>query len=150
MKSPRFLLWSCVSPAPASLAAMSNWFRGIGHWLLIGALFAHLGGHQALLQTVAWGNMLVSFSGSDTLAVAAKKTFDGEHPCSLCKVVSESKKQEEKKPALKAESKVDVALPAVIALATPIGVPVTLATPVYQGEAEGIVLGVPTQPPERA
>lgn len=129
---------------------MSNWFRGIGHWLLIGALFAHLGGHQALLQTVAWGNMLVSFSSSDSLAVAAKKTFDGAHPCSLCKVVSESKKQEEKKPTLKAESKVDVALPAVITLATPLGVPVTLATPVYQGGAEGIVLGVPTQPPERA
>jgi hypothetical protein len=108
------------------------------------------GGHQALLQTVAWGNMLVSFSSSDSLAVAAKKTFDGAHPCSLCKVVSESKKQEEKKPTLKAESKVDVALPAVITLATPRGVPLTLATPVYQGGLEGIVLGVPTQPPERA
>jgi hypothetical protein len=42
---------------------------------------------------------------------AAKKTFDGEHPCALCKVVKESKSQEERKPLAKSEMKLDVVLP---------------------------------------
>ena len=56
-------------------------------YLLIGTLFVSLGGHLALLQTVAWGNMLVRFSRTESFAEAAKKTFDGKHPCPLCKLV---------------------------------------------------------------
>ena len=38
---------------------------------------------------------------------ALAKTFDGEHPCKLCKVVREGKKSEQKQASLKVETKLD-------------------------------------------
>lgn len=129
---------------------MSKWVRCAGHWMLIGTLFVSLGGHLALLQTFAWGNMLMSFSRTASIADAAKKTFDGDHPCPMCKVVRESKKQEEKKPLLKTESKMEVALPTPVRLKTQRGVPVAIPVPGYFGRGAEVCLGVPTQPPRSA
>lgn len=119
----------------------------IGRYFLLGILFVSLNGHLALLQTLAWGNMLVSYSQQSSLAEAAKKTFDGEHPCSLCKMVSESKKQEQKKPLLKAEIKLDVALPVVIQLADICGSDFVIQIPDYAGKDSCVSLAVPLQPP---
>ena len=130
--------------------SMSKWVRCASHWMLIGTLFVSLGGHLALLQTFAWGNMLVSFSRTDSIADAAKKTFDGEHPCSMCKVVKESKKQEEKKTLLKAESKMEVALPTPVRLKALLGVPVAISVPEYFGRGSEVCLSVPMQPPRGA
>ncbi len=102
---------------------------------------------MVLLQTFAWGNMLRNFSRTASLTEAAKKTFDGEHPCALCKVVKESKKQEERKPLLKVESKMDVVLPVTIYLKTQRGVPVVIEVPDYFGIDSKIAFGVPLQPP---
>jgi hypothetical protein len=129
---------------------MSKWVRCAGHWLLIGTLFVSLGGHLALLQTFAWGNMLVSFSKAESIAEAAKKTFDGDHPCSMCKVVKETKKQEEKKALLKSESKMEVALPVPVRLKTMLGVPVAIPVPEYFGQGALVSLGVPVRPPRIA
>jgi hypothetical protein len=126
---------------------MSSWVKRASHYFLIGTLFVSLGGHLALLQTVAWGNMLVGFSRGASLKEAAKKTFDGEHPCPLCKAVRESKKQEDRKPLLKAESKMEVALPTPVRLKTPRGVPVAVPVPGYFGIDSEVCLGVPLQPP---
>ena len=126
---------------------MSKWASRMGHLFLIGALFVSLGGHLAVFQTIAWANMLKDFSRSASFEEAAKKTFDGEHPCHLCKAVKESKKQEEKKPLLKAESKMEVALSTPVRLKTPWGVPVVFRVPAYFGRDSEISLGVPLQPP---
>ena len=69
----------------------------IGHALLIAALVVALGGHWAVLQTVAWTNMLANNLRTGSLEAAVKKTFDGNHPCSLCKEISAAKKSEKKK-----------------------------------------------------
>jgi hypothetical protein len=72
-------------------------------------LVLSMGLHWALLQTVAWTGMLISYSRNGTFLEAVTKTFDGQHPCSLCKVVksgrTEEKKQEQKqvKPGLELE-----------------------------------------------
>jgi hypothetical protein len=52
------------------------------------------GGHWGVMQVVAWSNMIVDYSAQDGLIEGAKKTFDGEHPCCMCKAIEEGKKQE--------------------------------------------------------
>jgi len=69
-------------------------FKRLGHFLLILALLAATGGHWAVLQSVAWTTMLARNLRTDSLEVAVTKTFDGQHPCNLCKVVSAGKKSE--------------------------------------------------------
>jgi hypothetical protein len=100
-----------------------------------------------VLQTIAWGTMLRDFSRTSSLEEAAKKTFDGEHPCALCKVVEKSKEQEDKKPLLKAVAKMDVAIPTPILLKSPSGVPVVIVVPGYFGMDAEVCLGVLWQPP---
>ena len=68
----------------------------LGHALLIAALLVATGGHWAVLQTVAWTNMLASNLRTESFDAAVAKTFDGQHPCKLCKVISAGKKSERK------------------------------------------------------
>jgi hypothetical protein len=67
-----------------------------GQLLLILALFATCGGHWVVLQSVAWTNMLVTYSKADDVTRAIGKTFDGQHPCSLCKRIVSGKGSEKK------------------------------------------------------
>jgi len=64
--------------------------------LVVVALVSSLGLHWALLQSVAWVGMLVSYSQAGSLRQALVKTFDGNHPCSLCKEIEQGKKSEKK------------------------------------------------------
>ena len=109
-----------------------------------------MGGHWALLQTIAWGHMLVDFSSQSSISEAVGKTFDGEHPCALCKVVKKSKSEEEKKPLLKSEMKMEVILPAPVRVPFPRGTVVVFRVTEYCGTFEEICLAVPTQPPRAA
>jgi len=52
------------------------------------------GGHWGVMQVIAWSNMIVDYSAQDGLIEGAKKTFDGEHPCGMCKAIAEGRKQE--------------------------------------------------------
>lgn len=81
--------------------------RKLAKWFLVVALMVSIGGHWAILQTVAWGSMIVSFSQSDDLSVAVAKTFDGQHACKLCKVVAEGKKSEQSQSAAQAGVKLE-------------------------------------------
>jgi hypothetical protein len=68
------------------------------------ALASSIGLHWTVLQVVAWAGMIVSYSQDAPLGQAVVKTFDGEHPCTLCKQIAEGKRSE-KKPDLKFEFK---------------------------------------------
>jgi len=46
--------------------------------------------HAPLMQVVAWSGMLVSYSRDNTLTEAIGMTFDGEHPCPMCKAIEKS------------------------------------------------------------
>ena len=47
------------------------------------------GGHWAVLQTVAWAQMIVDYThDSGSLRQAVVQTFDGAHPCELCRQIS--------------------------------------------------------------
>jgi hypothetical protein len=71
------------------------------------ALIVAVGGHWAVLQSVAWVSMAVTYSQTDSWNVALQKTFSGEKPCKLCLAVKEGKQQEQKQSVLKVETKLD-------------------------------------------
>lgn len=71
-------------------------FVRLGHCLLIIALLGATGGHWAILQTIAWADMLAKNLRTETVAVAITKTFDGQNPCKMCLQISEGKKTEKK------------------------------------------------------
>ena len=71
-------------------------FRRVAKVAVILAVALSVGLHWALLQSVAWTGMLVTFAQQTTLREALTKTFDGKNPCRLCKFVragQESEKQ---------------------------------------------------------
>jgi hypothetical protein len=51
--------------------------------------------------------MAVNYSQSEPVAVAFKKTFGGDYPCQLCKLVKEGKASEQKHDLQKLEAKFD-------------------------------------------
>jgi hypothetical protein len=72
------------------------------------AMFSIIGGHWAVLQTVAWTAMIIEGSRTSSLAVAVSETFRGDKPCSLCHAVQEGRKQEQNLPAtIQADKKID-------------------------------------------
>lgn len=71
-------------------------FKRVGHILLIVALLAATGSHWAILQSVAWTTMLADNLQTLSFKDAVIKTFDGHHPCSLCKQISQGKNSEKK------------------------------------------------------
>ena len=67
-------------------------FRRFGFLCAALAIFSIAGGHWAALQTVAWAEMLHDYTRqSGSLAVAVAQTFDGKHPCDLCRVIASAK-----------------------------------------------------------
>jgi len=60
------------------------------------ALASSIGLHWTFLQAVAWAGMIVSYSQEAPLGEAVVKTFDGQHPCTLCKQIAKGKRSEKK------------------------------------------------------
>lgn len=54
-----------------------------------------LGLHWIVLQSVAWTTMVIERSCSGSLSDALSTTFDGQHPCKLCRVVQEGQSAED-------------------------------------------------------
>jgi hypothetical protein len=52
-------------------------------------------GPAMLVQEVAWVKMLVSYTQERGFKRGVIETFDGNHPCSLCKKAAELRKQEQ-------------------------------------------------------
>jgi len=85
--------------------------RLIGCIVMMAALFLSAGGHLALLQGVAWATMIRDYSHAGSMTAALEKTFDGKHPCPLCKRITAERSHEQKAPAtVKAEKKAEVFL----------------------------------------
>ena len=75
---------------------MSPVFRRFFQLVVVLALVLAVGGHWAVLQSLAWMRMAVQYSRTVPLTVALQKTFDGRHPCKLCQVVKEGKKADQR------------------------------------------------------
>ncbi|MFZ4763871.1 MAG: hypothetical protein ACOYMN_02865 [Roseimicrobium sp.] len=55
------------------------------------------GGHWGLLQVAAWADMIHSYTEQRGLIVGLAETFDGDHPCAMCKQIAQGREQEEQK-----------------------------------------------------
>ena len=82
-----------------------------------------LGGHWAILQSVAWVSMAAGYAQAEPLKDALVKTFDGRHPCQICKVVEEGKKSEKHQDAPNPNVKMDLFLVRQSALIHPPPIP---------------------------
>jgi hypothetical protein len=75
-------------------------FARFGKCLVVAALVVTTGAHWAALQTVAWTTMLASNLRAHSVTQAVADTFDGKHPCCLCKAIAAGKKSEKKSEAV--------------------------------------------------
>jgi hypothetical protein len=109
-----------------------------------------MNGHFAMIQTFAWGNMLWTYSNESSLSEAIEKTFDGEHPCHLCKLVKKSKNEDNQKPLLKSEIKMEIALPKPVKVPLPVSTELAFLVTEYSARDCQVCLAPPFQPPRVA
>lgn len=94
--------------------------RFIGHTVAAVAMFFVAGGHWGALQTVAWAGMLWNYTQADgSLLSGVQKTFDGEHPCTMCDSIKTAKEKEGSKPVTLVAMKKIEAFPAPLRVALP-------------------------------
>lgn len=110
-------------------------------------LVLSLGLHWPLLQSFAWSTMLVDNLTTNSFSVAVQRTFDGKHPCALCKAIAEGKKSEKKSDSL-------VSLKKFEGLNEPVGMVIlpTASFPTVDAEDAPFetLLRTPPTPPPRA
>ena len=94
-------------------------FARAARLLVVLAAVQLLGGHWLALQSVAWVGMLVTYSRVEALTVAFEKTFDGAHPCSLCKVVRAGQNEEQKQQDVRLLARLDAVLAPALRLLPP-------------------------------
>jgi hypothetical protein len=63
---------------------------------MIFAVLSATGTHWLALQSVAWTAMLAENLHSNSWEQAVERTFDGKHPCCLCKQIAAAKQSEKK------------------------------------------------------
>lgn len=115
--------------------------------LLAAALLYGSGAHWLLLQGGAWIGMLAARSGRGTVARAVTTTFDGVHPCRVCRLVKRGASADSAPRASVASPSVDFAF-----VAVPLFVPVIRAVRVDPDEAPAFAVArpvPPSPPPDR-
>ena len=118
----------------------------LGPVLMLVALLQICGGHWVALQSLAWTEMLVKYSQQAQLAEAVAKTFDGQHPCALCRTIEQGKKSERHAPIEVAKVKPVFVLPVSGALVRAQGIAWEQALPQADGE---LLFEQPAVPPPR-
>ncbi len=69
----------------------------LAKFILVLVLACSIGLHWGIMQSLAWTSMLAENLRHDSLAQAVTHTFDGQHPCCLCKAIAAGKKSEKKR-----------------------------------------------------
>ncbi len=69
----------------------------LGKKCLLLLLVLLVGAPWGFLQSVAWVSMLAKYSRQTSFAQAVSMTFDGKHPCRLCKAVQQGRAEEQQK-----------------------------------------------------
>ena len=68
-------------------------FKGLRTFLILLSCLHLCAGGTGLFQILAWSRMLVDYSASVGIAEGVAMTFDGQHPCGLCKAITEQSRQ---------------------------------------------------------
>lgn len=95
-ETSNYLTESRPNPRQGSLKKVFKYLM-----LLFGCLH-FVGGPLALVQVIAWGNMITQYSQESGIVKGVQDTFSGERPCQLCCKISEVRKSdpENKKPVI--------------------------------------------------
>jgi hypothetical protein len=91
--------------------------------------------------------MLLNNSRSGSLKEAVSKTFDGEHPCCLCKAIKKGQAEERKQSRQKPENRVQIEFPLPAERLVLIAPDVAKDLPVLSGLSGLFLLEPPTPPP---
>jgi len=78
-----------------------------GKCFVVVLLVLTMGLHWTALQTVAWATMLATNLRTHSISEAVCNTFDGKHPCCMCKAIAAGKKSEKKSEATSPVSKLE-------------------------------------------
>jgi hypothetical protein len=82
-------------------------FVRIGRCVVALMLCSSIGGHWFCLQSIAWAKMVVTYSQHCSFGAAIAKTFDGDHPCDLCKHIGKAQQTEKKRDSQQSLNKTD-------------------------------------------
>lgn len=77
-------------------------------WIVVGTIILGMGAHWVILQSVAWTGMVINYSQCSSFKEALQKTFDGKHPCSICKAVKAGRQSEQNQDQQKLSLKLDL------------------------------------------
>ena len=122
-------------------------FQRLPRLLMAVALACSVGLHWSFLQSLAWTAMLADNLTTTSFSVAVQHTFDGQHPCALCKAIAKGRKSEKKSDALLSLKKFEALSRSVaFALSPPASFP-TIAAPRALLEP---LTHAPPKPPPRA
>jgi hypothetical protein len=94
--------------ASSQVTKLANVTSRIARAVVVLALCLSIGAHWVVLQSVAWGRMVVQYSQRVPLAEAVAQTFDGNHPCNLCKDISAARHSGKKSDTQSATAKPDL------------------------------------------
>jgi hypothetical protein len=130
---------------PSSTTFARCWLPRLGSVLALIAALQILGGHWAVLQSIAWVNMMLDFSAHESLTVAIDKTFDGSHPCDLCKVVTKGRTEEQKSTSANLLVKIEAILAGTLVVPSPVDHPWSYAP--FAPVTLSLAISPPTPPP---
>jgi hypothetical protein len=127
-------------------------FRRIGLLFVALAFFSIAGGQWAVVQSVAWAEMLRDYSQrTGSLTAAVEQTFDGQHPCELCRQIQTAKSQQHKENPVIPGAKQDARVKAISTdpIVRPAPRPATMLAfhPAAAGCSAGWTEAPPTPPP---
>ena len=120
-------------------------FARFGRGCVLVALIVSTGAHWATLQTVAWTAMLADNLRTHALGEAMTFTFDGKHPCCLCRAIAAGKQSERKAEFPPPVSKFEFPpLPETLVLVAPSSFRILPMADIF---TESLPLRPPTPPP---
>lgn len=109
------------------------------------ALIFSIGLQWPLLQSIAWVNMIVTYSQVDGFETAVAKTFSGKHPCKICHVVKAGQEAEQQQAKETSIKKIDlISEVPVVELFAPV---ISIPRPAFATGADLVFDSPPTPPP---
>src|SRR5437879_2948959 len=117
----------------------------LAQWFVVRALVAAVTAPWTVLQSAAWTGMAVQYSiKAGSLKNGLSKTFDGHHPCALCRAVSRGRMQEAA--GLQAVSRLPWTLPATGGFLVVLTVVLTLRRPNQQAAPKPCICALSNHP----
>ena len=107
-----------------------------------------LGWHWLALQTIAWTSMLFERTQESSFSVAWTTTFDGKHPCRICKAGGEGQSDETRTASTLSVSMLEASIPVTpspVICAPRVEAPATRSQPGLKSRGDRPILLPPRQ-----